>query len=152
MILISHRGNINGFPDFENNPEKIDHVLSIGYNVEVDVRIYNDKLYLGHDKPEYKISINWILQRSSKLWIHCKDLKSLELISRHSSSKNLNYFFHDTDKCTITSKGYLWVYPGFQPVKNSIAVMPEINKEDIGHCLGICSDNIDYYTKLLNNE
>ena len=28
----------------------------------------------------------------------------------------------------------------------------EINKEDIGHCLGICSDNIDYYTKLLNNE
>ena len=152
MILISHRGNIKGISDFENNPEKIDHVLSMGYNVEVDVRIYNDELYLGHDKPEYKTSINWILQRSSKLWIHCKDLKSLESISGHSSSNTLNYFFHNTDKCTITSKGYLWVYPGYKKKKNSIAVMPEINKEDTGDCIGICSDNIDYYSKLLNNE
>ena len=55
---------------------------------------------------------------------------------------NLHYFFHDEDDCTITSKGDLWVYPGKQPVKNSIAVMPEWHRDDVSLCKGICSDNI----------
>ena len=38
MILISHRGNINGkFKSWENEPTYIDKAISEGYDVEVDV-------------------------------------------------------------------------------------------------------------------
>ncbi len=60
---------------------------------------------------------------------------------------DLNYFFHNTDDCTLTSRGDVWVYPGKQPLKGSIAVMPEIHNEDISVCSGICSDNIINYKK-----
>ena len=46
------------------------------------------------------------------------------------------------------SKGY-WVYPGFQPVRNSIAVMPEYKDESIKSCIGICSDKIEFYKKII---
>jgi hypothetical protein len=50
MILISHRGNINGIEsNNENNPEYIQKALDLVYNVEVDLRIKDNKLYLGHD-------------------------------------------------------------------------------------------------------
>ena len=45
----------------------------------------------------------------------------------------------------MTSKGYLWAYPGKQPIKRSIAVMPEINNDDISECIGVCSDVIQKY-------
>ena len=53
--------------------------------------------------------------------------------------------WHETDKVTITSKGFIWAFPGHQPLKNSIAVMPEINNEDVSQCIGICSDYIEQY-------
>ena len=39
MILIAHRGNIDGpNPEMENNPQYIDKAIDSGYNVEIDVR------------------------------------------------------------------------------------------------------------------
>jgi len=58
---------------------------------------------------------------------------------------NLNYFFHNTDDVTITSAGYLWVYPGKQPVVNSVAVLPELNDDDVSKAFAICSDFIHNY-------
>jgi len=56
MILISHRGNINGkFESYENEPTYIDLALSKGYDVEIDVWYVDGLLYLGHDKPQYGI-------------------------------------------------------------------------------------------------
>ena len=50
MLLISHRGNINGkFESYENEPNYIDKALSLGYDVEVDVWFVDDNFYLGHD-------------------------------------------------------------------------------------------------------
>jgi hypothetical protein len=44
MILISHRGNISGrISDLENKPEYIESTLRLGFDVEVDLRIHNDK-------------------------------------------------------------------------------------------------------------
>ena len=38
MILISHRGNIEGKqPKLENKPEYISKALELGYNVEIDI-------------------------------------------------------------------------------------------------------------------
>ena len=56
-----------------------------------------------------------------------------------------NYFWHQEDTVTLTSRGHIWVYPGKQPIKNSIAVMPELFNDDTQYCLGICSDYIEKY-------
>jgi len=38
MILISHRGNINGrFESWENEPTYIDKAIAEGYDVEIDI-------------------------------------------------------------------------------------------------------------------
>jgi len=36
-------------------------------------------------------------------------------------------------------------YPGKQPIKDSIAVMPELYNDDLSLCIGICSDYISKY-------
>ena len=36
-----------------------------------------------------------------------------------------NYFWHQNDDYTITSKGYIWAYPGKKLNKNAIYVLPE---------------------------
>ncbi len=139
--LISHRGNINGKSENENSPEQIDKCISLGYDVEIDLWFVDNQFFLGHDKPEYSININWLEQRGDKLWIHCKNLEALSKLN----STLLNYFFHDSDKATLTSHGFMWVYPGEQPVLDSIAVLPEINNDDVSKCIGICSDFIVNY-------
>jgi len=144
MILISHRGNINGrIIESENNPSYIDDTICLGYNVEIDIWFINGKFFLGHDKPQYEISIDWIDDRSHKLWVHCKNIEALSFLNKHDY--DINYFWHETDTVTLTSKKYIWAYPGKQPIKNSIAVMPEINNDNIIDCLGICSDYIEKY-------
>ena len=60
---------------------------------------------------------------------------------------DLNYFWHQEDTLTLTSKRYIWAYPGKQPIENSISVMPEIKNDDISLCVGICSDYILKYRK-----
>jgi len=144
MILIAHRGNIFGPNSFEeNSPKYIDKALQQGYNAEVDIWFVNKELYLGHDVPQYKISKNWIQKRQKKLWVHAKNIESLNFLK----STNWNYFWHETDTVSITSKKYIWAYPGKQKIINSIAVMPELNDDDVSECIGICTDYINLYTE-----
>lgn len=144
MVLISHRGNINGrFESYENEPAYIDHAIEFGYDVEIDLWMNDGVLYLGHDAIQYGITLNWLEERKSKLWIHCKNVDVIEYLS----NKDLHYFWHEEDTLTLTSKGYMWVYPGKQPVIGSIAVMPEIHNDDISKCYGVCSDYIQKYKK-----
>ena len=145
MILIAHRGNINGKVEkFENNPSYIDSAIEQGYDVEVDLRYHQHEFWLGHDYAKYEINLKWLTDRKDFLWIHCKDLITIDMLRELQihNKVDLHYFFHNDDDCTITSKGDLWVYPGKQPVKNSIAVIPEWHRDDVSLCKGICSDNI----------
>lgn len=144
MVLISHRGNINGrFESYENEPAYIDHAIELGYDVEIDLWMNDGVLYLGHDSIQYGITLNWLEERKSKLWIHCKNVDAIEYLH----NKDLNYFWHQEDTLTLTSKGHIWVYPGKQPVIGSVAVMPEIYNDDVSKCYGICSDYIENYKK-----
>ena len=144
MILISHRGNINGkFESYENEPNYIDLALSKGYDVEIDVWYVDGLLYLGHDKPQYGINFKWIQDRFDKLWVHCKNIESVVFFKE--CEYDINYFWHQEDALTLTSQKHIWVYPGKQPIKNSIAVMPEIHNEDTSNCFGVCSDYIENY-------
>lgn len=152
MILISHRGNIKGKnPKLENKPSYIDKVLSKGYDCEIDIKFIDNKLYLGHDEPQYKINLHWLYQRRHKLWIHCKDLNSLVFFSNSGSGRDFNYFWHQTDTVTLTSFNYIWAYPGNQPLEKSIAVLPEWKNDDVSKCIGICSDYIQNYKNNLEN-
>lgn len=143
MILIAHRGNTNGrIPEKENRPEYIDKAIKSGYDVEVDLWLFNQWLYLGHDAPLFDVTYQWLLERSDKLWIHCKNTDCLV----YMSSSSLNYFWHETDRVTLTSKRYIWAHPGVQPIIGSIAVLPERNGEPLfSLCRGVCSDFISSY-------
>jgi hypothetical protein len=142
MKLISHRGNINGkIIEAENRPDYIDDTIRLGYDVEIDLWVVDGKIYLGHDSFQYEINDEWLNERIDKLWIHCKNVESLNWIK----NTPLHYFWHENDTLTLTSKNYIWVYPGKQPIVGSIAVMPEIFNDDVSKCLGICSDFIQNY-------
>jgi hypothetical protein len=142
MILISHRGNLNGPNGVrENSPYYIMEAIDEGYDVEVDLWWVDGKVYLGHDKPQYEVSDEWLGEIIDKLWVHCKNVESLNWIRNTS----LHYFWHEQDTLTLTSKNHMWVYPGKQPIIGSIAVMPEIHNDDISNCLGVCSDFIKKY-------
>lgn len=143
MKLISHRGNLSGpNKDRENHPDYIDEAIKLGFDVEIDVWMVEGVLNLGHDEPQYGITQQWLNDRYDKLWIHCKNIEAIEWFSL---IEGLNYFWHEEDTVTLTSQNYIWAYPGKQPIKNSIAVMPEIYKDNTKDCLGICSDYIKNY-------
>jgi hypothetical protein len=142
MILISHRGNINGkILEAENHPDYIDDTIKMGYDVEIDMWWVDGKIYLGHDFPQYEVDDFWLTKRIDKLWVHCKNVELLNWIR----STTLHYFWHEEDTLTLTSKQYVWAYPGKQPIIGSIAVMPEKYNDNISKCLGICSDYIQNY-------
>lgn len=144
MILISHRGNTVGrFESWENEPTYIDKAINEGYDVEVDVWYKDKVLFLGHDKPDYGVNLNWFIERSGKLWIHCKNIEAVLYFNQ--LGLDLHYFWHQNDTITLTSKNYIWAFPGNQPIKNSISVLPEQNDDDTSFCLGICSDFIEKY-------
>jgi hypothetical protein len=147
MRLIAHRGNIKGSnPENENHPEYIDSAIKLLYDVEIDLRVVDGNFYLGHDNLQYHISTSWIVNRKHRLWVHCKNSNALEVCL----SNKINCFWHDTDDYTLTSKGFVWAYPGKIPVsKNSIFVMPE-NHFSIDFIkqfdpYGICSDIVESY-------
>ena len=140
MYLISHRGNINGIKkENENNPWYIDKAISYGFDVEVDVRYQDGQFFLGHDFNQFKIKKEFLL--NEKIWCHAKTndaLLALEKIKAH-------YFWHQEDDYTITSRGFIWTYPGKKLLSKSICVLPEIANYDKIDCLGICSDFIERY-------
>jgi len=137
MILISHRGNIHG-PNttLENKPEYIIEAISSGFDAEVDVWLMDNNLFLGHDSPQYKINKSFL--NINGLWIHCKNYNALKELS-HS---NLNVFYHTTEDYVLTSKGFIWAYPGKPGNINTICVMPEWTNAPIEGYAGICSDYI----------
>jgi hypothetical protein len=142
MILISHRGNLNGpNPERENSPEYIDEAIEAGYDVEIDIWYVGEELFLGHDKLQYRIPHKFILTRKPNLWVHCKNLAALTLLV----NSDIHCFWHQEDDVTLTNEGVIWAYPGKQPIKHSIAVMPEINNDDLSVCMGVCSDYVINY-------
>ena len=152
MKFISHRGNLDGpEPSRENSPDFIDKAISQGFEVEVDIRLTGGYVppgdfYLGHDQLDHEVSLEWLVKRKDKLWLHAKNISALRWFLK--SSIDWNVFWHQEDDYTITSKRYVWVYPGKHPCYGSIIVMPEKTQHSwslIRKCSGICSDNIKKY-------
>ncbi len=145
MILISHRGNIDGKREtFENHPSYIKIALENGFDVEIDVWYKNNKWYLGHDEPQHEIDLDYL--RNKKFWCHAKNIEALNKMLK----EDIHCFWHQEDDVTLTSKGYMWTYPGKKLTDYSIAVLPELNNDNSitmlpKKVLGICSDYVVNY-------
>jgi len=145
MILISHRGNLDMIlPDRENSPSYIDEAIAQGYDVELDVRLIGDKLYLGHDGPEYETTLKWLLQRKAHIWVHTKNFAALNFLI----DKKLRTFYHQKENHTIINNcNLIWSHELSEASERSI--IPLISKEDISkqpvpqHVYGICSDFVE---------
>lgn len=142
MILIAHRGNINGPNPFkENRPDYVEQAIWSGYNAEIDIWVDGKKIMLGHDRPQYEISKAFLIDLEGHTWLHCKNDEAVNLCF----DNNLHFFYHNTDRYTITSFGYIWGYPDSIPVANDkfIIVMPELTDKEIRNDVyGICSDYV----------
>lgn len=142
MILISHRGNINGPNEIrENSPYYIMEAIAEGFDVEVDVWYVDNQFWLGHDSPQYRTEYKFLL--NEKLWCHAKNIEALMEMKKYA----IHYFWHENDTVTLTSKNYVWSYPNENFTKNTIAVLPELFNSNIKECRGVCSDFIKEYKK-----
>ncbi len=135
MILISHRGNLNGvIVERENSIDYVEEALSQGFDVEIDVWDIFGSYFLGHDEPKYLVKKDFL--KIDGLWCHAKNIQGLYSMLED----NIHCFWHQEDDVTLTSKGYMWTYPGKELTMNSIAVLPE--EEIEVEVAGICSDYV----------
>lgn len=147
--FISHRGNVNGVnPKGENDPVVVDNVHRLyGCDVEVDVWVVKEGteeetgVWLGHDAPEHRVPPLYLKERFSYLWCHAKNKAALEWLLEEGA----HCFTHSVDDYTITSKGYVWVYPGKPLTRKCVAVKPEglYTSEDVRKAEYVCSDFMD---------
>jgi hypothetical protein len=145
MKLISNAGNLFGSNQLnENNPEYIINALNMGYDVKIDVWLdKNQNIYLGSDEPKYLIEKNFIIDNIKKLWVHCKNIESLYMFLEKIPSAN--FFWQEFDYFSLTSKKYIWTYPGKMITPFSIMVYLDtlpIGWEKDNGVYGICSNNI----------
>ena len=139
MIYVAHRGNVYGKNKLENSPFFIDKALKLGYNVEVDVWKIDNKIFLGHDKPEYEVETSFLL--NDNFWCHAKNLESLEWML----DNNIRCFWHQKDDFTLTSDKIIWTYPGKNTTSRSIIVCQTLEdsmKYSKMNIYGICSDYV----------
>lgn len=143
MRYIAHRGNVDGINEsLENTKDYIDRAISLGYDVEIDLRVKEGKLFLGHDEPQYPVTIDWLIDRRNSLWIHAKDYESLSILSK----TNLQYFYHSSEPYTITSNGYIWSHD-FKNKMTNMCIVPLLSKEEVlkyeqTDFFAVCSDFI----------
>jgi len=142
-ILIAHRGNIEGpSPEYENKPNYIVGGLAAydWLHCEIDVWVIGGEVFLGHDKPQYRVSEEFLV--NARLWCHAKNLPALEMMLK---SPLIHCFWHQEDDFVVTSRGYIWTYPGQRLTPVSICVLPEFHNQKPVNCAGICSDYIKRY-------
>ena len=147
--VIAHRANLRGISNSENSPSAINEAIKLGFDVEIDIWVVNNKIYLGHDEPTYDTNLEFLLSRHEKLWIHCKNLEAISFLLGY---KNLNIFWHQTDDFVITRSNHIWTYPNKKLTKSSIAVMPH----DLGDVIkqdpyAVCTDDAINALSLIEN-
>lgn len=143
-FIIRHRNRYNGASKDDNNPYWINAAVLEGWSVEIDLRYHRGKLYLGHDGPDYKIDLDFLVQHKKNLWIHAKDIKTLHWLT--GTCCDLNYFFHDHDDCCLTSKKFIWCMPGQKYIPpNGIRLDFSTNPDYSGNIYAVC---VDYIKKI----
>lgn len=140
MFKIAHRGNISGPSERENQPAYIREAIAKGYEVEVDVWLIGDELWLGHDMPQYLLLPETFAAIAEHTWFHCKNVAALGYFNQ--DLWHLKYFWHENDRYTLTSTGQIWVYPGQKVPGQAIVVDLDLSKLDTykDGAYAVCTD------------
>lgn len=139
MRVISHRGNIDGPGDSENQPYQILRAISMGYEVEIDVWLDHGLIRLGHDKPEFLVDHSFLSDIIDKAWIHCKNFEAVKYFT--NTKEKFNFFWHENDQYTLTSLGFVWTFPGMEVSTSSVVVLPELYDLYVDSCAyAVCTD------------
>lgn len=145
MKLISNRGNVDGVDmELENTQVYVQEAINKGYDVKIDLWVKDGKLYMGTYEPKAPLDIDWLERNHHKLWLQCRDIEVIsKFTSLDSSGHNIHFFWHDTDKVSLTNRGYMWCEPG-EIVPGGIVYQP-VYSDNIEGFFGVCSDNINQY-------
>ena len=146
MELIAHRGNVSG-PNLrlENKPEYVDKALSQGFKAEVDLWVTARGFFLGHDEPLYSIDEQYLIDRSTFLYVHLKN----EYCKTWSKISLVEFFEHDQQKFVFTSKDTKWYFPSQELFLDGVNLMPELHYADLSFIaaeyldIQICSDFVE---------
>lgn len=141
--LISHRGNLFGPSNKENNIRQIEYVISIGYDVEIDVWSFNQKLFLGHDIYSLQ-SIDIDFLKNKNIWVHAKNFEAVSILIEHP---DIHFFYHDKSDGVFTSHGHFWT---FNDITNAILIDSN-RKEYPVNAKGLCSDYVGMIRKATND-
>lgn len=138
MKIVSHRGNLDGINHkLENHPSQIDLAIKHNLLVEIDLRIADNKFWLGHDKPDYLIDKQWLFDRKQDLIVHSKDLATSNCLM--DFNRELNWFYHTDEDVVLTSLGWMWCYPEIY-LSNGISVLIGDEVKLNSKVLGVCTD------------
>ena len=138
-IIISHRGLYFGSnKSRENNPVYIKELLKDNIPCEIDLRIKNNKLYLGHDFEQYRITLDFLVENRNLLYVHAKTINALYWLA--NTAYDLHYFYHTVEDAVLTSKKFIWQahYNDLTPktIVIDLSITPRYNSK----CWGICCD------------
>ena len=150
-FLISHRGNLNGpQPSKENSTDYINKAIESGYDVEIDVWLINNKWHLGHDNPTYEVKYNFLFD--SRFWLHAKNGEAFDKLLK-DKNYDFNVFWHTTEDWVLTSKRFIWTYPGKQLYPESVCVLPEHSwVGDLTKCHAVCTDFVKEFPEQFEEE
>lgn len=148
MLLISHRGNVDKIDlERENSQLYIDEAINRGYYAEIDLRIINNKLMLGHDYGQFETNLEWLSHRRDKLFVHCKNVEALKFCIINK----LIFFYHAIENHTpIVNSSLIWTHNLNETTDMSI--IPLLSLDDLKsldsykdiNVAGICSDFINF--------
>jgi len=138
--FIAHRGCVTGpEPSFENRVKFVEHALSLGHDVEIDIQSHNDVLYYGHDEPLAPVKLEFVTHPG--VFCHAKDLTAL---GKLLAVPGIHTFWHETDTVTMTNQGYLWCFPGVHPRTERSIWLDLHNKpvpQDLNGIYAVCGDH-----------
>jgi len=151
--FIAHRGNLNGPSHYEeNSPEVLDRREVDGIWVECDVWYRKGELWLGHDAPQYKITMGWLAASPRRL-IHAKDGHTFEYLLAENGKRGLglHIFYHTNEDYALTNKGIVITCPNSPILEGSLCMMPEMTNPrycstERNKLFFLCSDRKDGYS------
>lgn len=147
MRIIAHRALLDGpNSELQNHPVQVSRALGFGFDVEIDLWRVDNTWMLGHDIPQHNVNDDFINQ--GRLWIHCKNMEAFHWFRDRGGDHQ--FFWHENDLVTLTSKLIMWTYFGKPETKHRMAVcvMPEVTYpwDDVvdmaraGDWYGMCTD------------
>lgn len=144
-LRIAKRGNFCGAkPSRENTIDYLKEAINRGYCIECDIWYdsKNDKFYLGHDKPEHVVYIEFL--RDERIFVHAKDLITYSKLIKY---KDVQCFYEYINYGYSIINDMIWFHKNQANISNinekSILHIDDWNKLNKPTIYGIYGDSFE---------